>query len=139
MGIDDFWGLPHHSKTEYYRDQSVPMGEGDQLFEFIIPMFPHTLLRQKEVDTYSKRIEDNDMPTALALSVLDVKQPSDWAGSPSIKRHYCLAHYLIDGHHKTYAASQQNKPLTLLSFLAIDESIASEHDIQRVTALLENS
>jgi hypothetical protein len=75
-------------------------------------------------------------PTALALSVLDVKQPADWDGEPAITEHYCLAHYLLDGHHKTHAASELNKPITMLSFLAIDESLASEKEIKQVVDVL---
>ena len=40
-----------------------------------------------------------------------------------------VMHFLIDGHHKIYAASQLNKPITLLSFLYnyIGASITCTH------------
>ena len=139
-GIDSFWGLPYSPKIEYYRGQTVALSERDQLFEFIIPMFPKHWLHHQEIEGYTKRMQEmKSIPTALVLSVLDVKQPSDWDGDPTITRHYCLAHYLIEGHHKTYAASQLDKPITILSFLAIDKSIALEQDIKRVTDMLVNS
>ncbi|MEH1905218.1 MAG: hypothetical protein V7L04_28550 [Nostoc sp.] len=47
-----------------------------------------------------------------------------------------MAHYLLDGHHKMYAAAQQNAPLILVSFLAVDESLASEDEIKSALAAL---
>jgi hypothetical protein len=135
-GIDGFWNLTHDPKIEYYRGHSLPMGQGKQLFEFIIPMFPENWLHQDEVREYKEKLKVEKQPTALALSVLDVKQPADWDGEPAITEHYCLAHYLLDGHHKTHAASELNKPITMLSFLAIDESLASEKEIKQVVDVL---
>jgi len=45
-----------------------------------------------------------------------------------VPEHWCLAHYLLDGHHKTRAASLVVKPITLLSFLATAESVATEEN-----------
>jgi hypothetical protein len=50
--------------------------------------------------------------------------------------HWCLAHYLIDGHHKVYAAAQENKPLTLISFLAVDQGVSSEEEIDELVSVL---
>ncbi|MDF5735248.1 MULTISPECIES: hypothetical protein [unclassified Nostoc] len=47
-----------------------------------------------------------------------------------------MAHYLLDGYHKMYAAAQQNAPLILVSFLAVDESLASEDEIKSALAAL---
>jgi hypothetical protein len=105
-GVDEFSNLPHYPKIEYYRGHSLPMGQGKQLFEFVIPMFPESWLRQDEVREYTERLMVEKQPTTLALSVLDVKQPAVWDGDPAITQHYCLAHYLLDGHHKTHAASE---------------------------------
>ncbi len=138
-GIDSFWGMPHNPKINYYRGPSLPMGDGDALFEFLIPMFPEQWLKKEQVRDYAGKLRAGSRPTALALSILDVKQPSAWEGDPSIKRHYCLAHYLIDGHHKTYAGARTRRPITLLSFLAVDESIASGEDIDKVLDRIEDS
>ena len=46
--------------------------------------------------------------------------------------HWGLAHFLLDGHHKTQAAAQAAGPVRLLTLLAIDYSLASRDDILAV-------
>ena len=75
-GTDAFWDLPHHPKTEYYRTPPVPLGEGQQLFEFVVPMFPKRWLSEKTLKVYVDRLAAAERPTALAVSVLDVRSPS---------------------------------------------------------------
>jgi hypothetical protein len=128
-GIDEFWNLPHHPKIEYYRSTTKDLGGKRKLFEFIVPMYPESWLNAEEVQMYKARIESGQKPTALALSVLDIKQPANWEGEPDVTEHWCLSHYLIDGHHKMFAASVENKSITVLSFLALKESIATEENI----------
>jgi hypothetical protein len=125
-GLDPFFGLPHYPKTEYYRSGMQTFSKTSCLFEFVIPMFPHSWLDKQRLQEMSSLLESGSEPTAIALSVLDVKQPADWTGDPTVTEHWCLAHYLIDGHHKAYAASQCNRPITLLSFLALGEGVSSE-------------
>lgn len=60
---------------------------------------------------------------------MDIKEPATFKGKPAVTEHWCLAHYLLDGHHKTFAASEVGKPITLLSFLSLDESLATEESI----------
>jgi len=103
---------------------------------FVIPMFPLTWLDQEKLIHYKDEIAHGGQPTAFTLSVLDIKQPAFCHGDPEITEHWCLAHYLLDGHHKTYAAAQQNAPLNLVSFLAVDESLASEEEIKSALAAL---
>jgi len=133
-GIDGFWNLPHHPKIEYYRSRTSDLGEKRKLFEFIIPMFPPNWLQTDVVDTYKKSIASGQKSTALALSVLDIKQPAVWNGDgePEVTEHWCLAHYLLDGHHKMFAASAVGKPITLLSFLSLNESIATAADVLKL-------
>jgi hypothetical protein len=128
-GIDGFWNLPHYPKTEYYRSRTRDLGERRKLFEFIIPMFPGNWLQADECEAYKIDIDSGHQPTALALTVFDIKQPATWAGEPAVIEHWCLAHYLLDGHHKTFAASEVDKPITLLSFLSLGESLATEEDV----------
>lgn len=92
----------------YYRGRSLPLDEHCQLFEFIMPMFPFTWLDPKRLSHYSDEITRGILPTAFTLSILDVKQPAVWKGDPKITEHWCLAHYLLDGHHKMHAAAQQS-------------------------------
>ncbi len=136
-GIDPFWGLPNYPKIEYYRSLTMPLEPGSGLFEFIIPMYPQTWLQEEQTRYYADFIRGGGSPTALALSVLDVKQPADWEGEPAFNTHWCLAHYLIDGHHKMFAASQVDAPITLLSLLAVNESIAREGDIEKMLHFLQ--
>lgn len=128
------WGIdalpPHQPHVSYYRSHSLALGEHRQLFEFVIPLFPVTKLDQLRVVHYQDEIAHGGQPTAFAVSVLDIKQPAVWQGNPETTEHWCLAHYLLDGHHKTYAAAQTNKPLNLVSFLAVGESLASEEEIK---------
>ena len=138
-GMDSFFGLPHSPKTEYYRAETKVFNKHSCLFEFLIPMFPSRWLNEKRILEMADLLGAGKRPTAIALSVLDVKQPADWTGEPVVNEHWCLAHYLIDGHHKAYAASQNNQPITLLSFLALREGVSSEEQKQRIIELLSQS
>jgi hypothetical protein len=135
-GTDAFWGLPHHPKTEYYRTPPVMLGSGKRLFEFVVPMFPKGWLSEKTLKVYADRLAAEEQPTALAISVLEVRGPATREEGPAVTEHWCLAHYLLDGHHKTYAASLARKPITLLSFLATAESVATEENVDRVLEVL---
>ena len=129
-GIDGFWGFPHHPKIQYYRGVKKKISESEMLFEFIIPMFPQRWLDEDTVNDFVKHIEEGISPTAISLTVLDIKEPGDWENHRDITSHWCLAHYLIDGHHKVYASSLLNKPITLLSFFAIDKGISNIDNIK---------
>jgi hypothetical protein len=134
-GTDAFWGLPHHPKTEYYRAASIPLGGSRRLFEFV---FPKGWLSKKTLTSYADRLSNSERPTALAVSVLDVRGPTTREEGPEVTEHWCLSHYLLDGHHKTYAASQAEKPITLLSFLATAESMATEENVEQVLGALSS-
>lgn len=138
-GIDGFWGFPHHPKIEYYRCSPQKIKNKEQLFEFVVPIFPKNWLDKKTVSEYMSRLKSGDTPTALAISVLDVKQPAVWSGKPEITTHWCLAHYLLDGHHKVFAASQTNTPITMLTFLARKQSIATPDEIELTINVLEKT
>ena len=56
------------------------------------------------------------VPTALAITIAEGKHFMSGSGYDAPDA-ISLMHFLIDGHHKIYAASQLNKPITLLSFL----------------------
>lgn len=128
-GVDSFYGLPHHTKTEYYRAPQINMTDGRGLFEFIVPMFPKRWLDTEAVSSYRNELLAGSTPTALALSILDIKQPADWEGDPEINSHWCLSHYLLDGHHKTLAASELGAPITILSFLAIEKGVSTQEQV----------
>ncbi len=130
-GVDSFWGLPHHPKVPYYRVEGrsgVTMpGDGSPgaAFDFVIPMFPETFLQSERVAHYESVLQDGAAPTAVALSVLDIKGPA-CSGTD----HWCLAHYVLDGHHKVAAAARTQQEITLISFIAVDQGISSKEQIE---------
>ena len=139
-GIDPFSGLPHYPKTQYYRPSSQIMENRAALYEFIIPTFPQNWLNEERVTSYVSRLRAGDTPTAVALSVLDVIPlvPSKTArhlGKTSPQ----LPHYLLDGHHKVFAASKAGLPLALLAFLAVDHGISSPEQIEQVVKVIGRS
>jgi hypothetical protein len=138
-GRDPFFDLPHTPRVQYYRTSTRAFGQQEGLFEFVIPMYPWRQLDEATLAHYQERIAAGEQPTAMALSVLDIKQPANWEEPQPVTKHWCLAHYLIDGHHKTYAASIWHRPITLLSFLAVDECLASEVEIDRLFELLASA
>jgi hypothetical protein len=102
-GIDPFWGLPHDPRTEYYRVHAQSIEPRRKLFEFVVPMFPHTWLKPDVVQRYRALLAEGTRPTALAVSVVDVKGPAVYEGEDD--DHLCLTHYLLDGHHKFLGCS----------------------------------
>ena len=138
-GVDPFWGVPHYTKNEYYRTEALKVSEHGGLFEFIVPMFPGRYLDSKALASYEALLNRRALPTALAVSVLDVKQPAEWDGNPEIQEHWCLAHYLLDGHHKMYAAARSGKPISLLSCLAIAKGVSGPSEIAKVISTLEKA
>ena len=135
-GVDAFWAMPHDPRTEYYRLGERDLGNGSRLYEFLIPMIPHAWLENKTLLRHRSSIEAGTTPTAVCLSVLDVKQPADWDNEPPVTQHYCLAHYMLDGHHKAFAAFSAARPLTLLSFLTNAEGVSGPDDRARVVQAL---
>jgi len=140
-GVDGFWGLPHHPKVPYYRagDRDIAFDRGrtngavGRLFEFITPMFPEQYLAAERAADYAAALSGGALPTAVAISVLDVKGPATRGID-----HWCLGHYLLDGHHKVAAAARLGLPLTLISFLAVDQCIAGEDEIDAALGALDS-
>ncbi len=132
-GLDAFYNLPHFPHTEYYRIDKKHIDPTTSFFEFLIPTFPQNWLNGETVETYKKAIAANRKPTAISLSVLDIKEPASVEGELGVQSHWCLAHYLVDGHHKVFAAAQNSAPLTLLSFVALEHGVSNTTDIDLLT------
>ncbi len=132
------WSIvaPHSPKTEYYRLATKRLPDRQGMFEFLIPIVPHAALDPNRVSDYEVSIKAGRSPTAVALSVLDAKRPADWDGEPDVTAHLCLAHYLIDGHHKVHAAARSRRPITLLSFLAVEQGMSTDGDLALVLACM---
>jgi hypothetical protein len=126
-GMNGFWGLPHYPKVKYYRGNDQRLSDTGLLYEFIIPMTPQNWLEDGTVKEYQELLKKKSKPTALAISILDVKTFYD-----SNESHWCLAHYLLDGHHKVYASSLESEPITILSFLALGQGVSSEDEVKEL-------
>lgn len=125
--VPDEW-LPKGDRIEpwwFAEPDKRPGFQEGALYEAILPIIGEEKLDQATIGAYTSRIQSNLKPTALALSVVDVRIVSgrafDWR----------LIHFLLDGHHKMMASSHSGKPITLLSFLNIDESFAGREWIER--------
>ena len=128
-------GVPHSPKVNYYRGVDKEMGDDRKLFEFFIPLTSPDYIDQKRVDFYKEQILKGNKPTAISLTILDIKEPAVWPDDdikPEFTSHWCIAHYILDGHHKIKAASELNSEITLLSFIATEKGISSTDDINEL-------
>lgn len=131
---------PFNPEIRYYRSATVTFENRERLFEFIVPMQPQEELNDNVVNNYIQTIQNGVMPTALAISILDIKGQENWIpeSEPYGLNHRCLAHYLLDGHHKVFAASKLGQPVSLLSFLAIEPSMALLEEIDSLMECLKS-
>ncbi|MGY4981811.1 hypothetical protein ACWCYL_32520 [Streptomyces sp. 900105755] len=133
-GLDNFWGLPMHPRTPYYRTFETAVDASAHLYEFVVPMVPPTWNKRSRVEAYVESMGQGTVPTAVAVSTLDVCEPA--VGMPTDHyRHWGLTHFLLDGHHKLEAAATARRPVQLLSFLALGEGLAGAEDYARLPAL----
>ncbi|MFF0465625.1 hypothetical protein [Streptomyces mexicanus] len=137
-GVDQFWGLPQYPQTPYYRTFETVVDADAHLYEFVVPMVPPTRNERERVKEYVALMKEGTVPTAVAISTLDVCQPAlDLGDDPSA--HWGLTHFLLDGHHKLEAAATAARPVRLLSLLALGESLAGAEDCARLPALRARS
>ncbi|MEU2496266.1 hypothetical protein [Streptomyces sp. NPDC007883] len=133
-GLDPFWGLPEYPHTPYYRTFETTVDASAHLYEFVVPMVPPTWNARERVEDYVELMGRGTVPTAVALSTLDVCEPA--SGMPADHyRHWGLTHFLLDGHHKMEAAATAGRPVRLLSLLSPSESLAASEDCARLPAL----
>ena len=139
-GIDGYDGVPHSPKVNYYRGTDLEIGNERKLFEFFIPLTSPNYIDKKRVDYYKSQILNGYKPTAISLTILDIKEPSDWPNDdikPEFTSHWCIAHYILDGHHKIKAASELNTEITLLSFIATENGISTIDDINELLKFID--
>ncbi|HYZ53639.1 MAG TPA: hypothetical protein VE733_09090 [Streptosporangiaceae bacterium] len=134
-GLDDFWGLPENPRTPYYRTFETPVTASAHLYEFVVPMVPPTWNDRARVQQYAQALETSSLPTAVAVSTLDISQPALDDQSSDYYEHWALIHFLLDGHHKLEAAAATGRSLQLLTLVAIDASLAKEADVLRLPAI----
>lgn len=128
-----FWGLPDNPRTPYYRGNTRQLDEENTLFEFVVPMVPPNWNERGRVEAHAKRLAISSRPTAVALSVLDVRQRAVAHTPEEGLVHWGLAHFLLDGHHKTEAAAANGDRLQILSLLSVEHSLADAAQLQRVS------
>lgn len=134
-GIDGYYGVPHSPKVNYYRGTDKEIGDDRKLFEFFIPLTSPDYIDRTRVDFYKEQILKGYKPTAISVTILDVKEPAVWPDNevkPEFTSHWCIAHYILDGHHKIKAASDLNSKITLLSFIATEKGISSTDQINEL-------
>jgi hypothetical protein len=130
--LDSYWWLPENPGTPYYRTFETPVTADAHLYEFIVPMVPPTWNDRARVHQYAQLLHANSLPTAVAVSTLDIAQPALENPNSDYCQHWALVHFLLDGHHKLEAAAAARRPLQLLALVAIDASLATEADILRL-------
>jgi hypothetical protein len=136
-GIDPFWGLPENPRVPYFRTPTRAAPDDALLFEFVVPMFPPRWLDVDVVADYRGRLRNGHRPTAFGVSVLDVREPAMFeVEKPEKTKHWCLAHFLLDGNHKMYAAAEAAAPARLLTFISLDWSIATGDEVDQALDLL---
>jgi hypothetical protein len=115
VAIFNFWCLPYDPRISYYRAGDQDLGQGRRLFNFIVPMFPTKWLTMTTVDKYMEVLRTKASETAISIAVLEVRSSHDWPRdrNPEVGEHWCLTHYLLDGHHKLHAAAETGKPLSV--------------------------
>ncbi|WP_432085229.1 hypothetical protein [Streptomyces sp. bgisy095] len=133
-GVDQFWGLPEYPHTPYYRTFETEVDAGAHLYEFVVPMVPPTWNERGRVEEYAELMGRGEVPTAVAVSTLDVCEPAIGFGHDHY-RHWGLTHFLLDGHHKAEAAAAAGRPIRLLSLLALGEGLARPEDCAHLPAL----
>jgi hypothetical protein len=161
-GMDPLHGIPHWPGTAYYRIGSTsftwklngppwsparpvvqwrPVEWRSALFEFVVPLTPlKAELNEATADGYRSGMRSGKEPTAVAFSVLDIEKWSvEYAESPELDAHWIWSHFLLDGHHKIYAAATENTAMTLLSITAADGGLSQPSDIDQAFEVIRGA
>jgi hypothetical protein len=133
-GLESFWGLPAYPRTPYYRTFETAVDADAHLYEFVVPMVPPSWNVRDRVAAYAAELAGGATPTAVAVSILDVCAPAVERG-PDYYTHWALTHFLLDGHHKMQAAAETERPVRLLSLLALGSGLAEREQVAEVPTL----
>ncbi|MGG4441280.1 hypothetical protein [Brevibacillus fortis] len=117
--------------TEYYKAGLRNMSSMRKIEEYIVPIQSSESLNPISINEYIERVDVKETPTALSISFLDIKYPLK-----DFDEVWVYSHFLLDGHHKMFAAGKAKKAITLLSFLSIDESFANKEQIDKLFHVL---
>lgn len=119
---------PASEFNNYYREQLVDFGKikydhKEAFFNFFIPLYSINKLDKSRIDFYKENISNDNIPYVISIGVLDVKTSAEYPEingkevEPEFGTHWCLANYIIDGHHKLKAANELNKEIGLITFI----------------------
>ncbi|UED72817.1 hypothetical protein [Brevibacillus sp. DP1.3A] len=115
--------------TEFYKAGKRNISSLKKIEEYIVPIQPSESLNPIAINDYKDNVKET--PTALSISFLDIKYPLN---------HYdeiwVYSHFLLDGHHKMFAADKAHKAISLLSFLSIEESFANMEQLEKLFQVL---
>ena len=132
---DGSWTTREYPQTPYYRTCETVADDGGLFYEFVVPMVPPRWNDRSTVEDYQDRLSVSAAPTAVAVSILDVRHPElDEDAGPD--PFWGLTHFLLDGHNKMEAAATTNRPLQLLSLMSINASLANPEHIARLPDIL---
>lgn len=124
---------PHNPKTEYYRiNGRSGLTINDDVytaraFDFVVPVIAKEALDRARVEYYKDAFVRGEHPTVVALSLLDIKGPN-----LNDRVHWCLAHYVLDGHHKLAAAAETGSEIGLIAFIAHEHGVSSPEHVARL-------
>lgn len=111
-------GGRHYPRTGYYRTATTLVEPDAKFFEFVVPL--HDPGSTQRLDDWQQRMREGARPVALAISFGTRRHPANWEGNPPVTTHLCVAHYLLDGHHRLRAAARAGIPIRLLSAYTLD-------------------
>ncbi len=113
-------GGRHYPRTGYYRTATTLVEPDAKFFEFVVPL--HDPGSYQRIDDWLQRMQEGVRPVALTVAFGERRQPAHWHGNPPVTTHLCVAHYLLDGHHRFAAAERAGIPVRLLSAYALGGS-----------------
>ncbi|MGK5508151.1 hypothetical protein [Brevibacillus formosus] len=117
--------------TEYYKAGLRNISSMKKVEEYIVPIQSSESLNHVAINDYIERVNVDEIPSALSISFLDIKYPLN-----HFDEIWVYSHFLLDGHHKMFAADKAQKAITLLSFLSIDESFANKEQLEKLFQVL---
>lgn len=138
--INPFLRIPIYSKREpyftedffeepYYLIQSKlkPWKNEPTTFygfkHFVVPLQKIDTLDKERVEYWKQQLNKGVEPTVLTVGLWDHKYfpfTTQYTDEIDIYDNDMLSEYILDGHHKLYAAALESKPLTLLSYIRKD-------------------
>ena len=131
---------PEDPRTPYYRALETVIGPDDHLYEFIVPMVPPDWNDPGRLGENAQLLAKSSRPTAVAVSMLEMHLGEGYAVGhpvpPDDYGHWCLTHFLLDGHHKLEAAAVEQKAVQLLTLLSIDQSRATPERLDQLEEIL---